>query len=141
MGESWPTLGAMTDEDWKDYERRMQEYDLAMERYLHDVDVHVRYGELSPYGRLGRLSARPTRPIAPERRRPGAFAKPTGAGRKVRNAQELRSAFCLWRQQPRSGGLQSDFAEWLGLTDDRQIRRYCRDYNLPWSELLRTACE
>jgi hypothetical protein len=131
----------MTDEDWKDYARRVQEYDRAMERYLRDVDVHVRYGERSPYGRLGRLSARPTRPIPPARLGTGAFVKPHGAGRKVRNAQELRTAFCAWRQKPRSGRGQGDFAEWLGLTDDRQVRRYCRDYNLPWRELLRTGCE
>jgi len=129
----------MTDEDWKKYERRMQAYDRAMARYLQDVDLHVRYGERSPFGRLGRLSARPTRPIPPARR-PSEFVKPLGAGRKVRNAQELRAAFCAWRQQPPSSALQSDFAEWLGLGDDRQVRRYCRDYNLPWRELLGTDC-
>ena len=130
----------MTDEDWKDYERRMQVYDRALARYLFEVDLRVRYGERSPFGRLGRLSARPTPPIPPARRRPGAFVKPPGAGRKVRNAQELRAAFCAWRKQPRSGALQSDFAEWLGLNDDRQVRRYCRDYDLPWRELLGTDC-
>ena len=130
----------MTDEQWESYERRLQEYEFQMERYLREVDLRVRYGERSPYGPFGRLPLRPTRPRPPARLRPGAFVKPPGAGRKVRNSQELRAAFCAWRRQLPIRRGQVDFAEWLGLTDDRQVRRYCHDYNLPWKELLRTEC-
>jgi hypothetical protein len=129
----------VTDEDWKAYERRLAEYRQRLAAFERQLDLRVRYGPISPYGPLGRLGERPRPPDPPSRLVPRPFVKPLGAGRKLRNAQELRAAFCQWRDSG-SGRRQIDFAEWLGLADDRQVRRYCRDYEVPWGRLLRTDC-
>jgi hypothetical protein len=130
----------VTDDDWKAYERRLADYQARLQAYERQVDLRVRYGDESPYGPLGRLGLRPQPPHPPVRRGPGRFVKPYGAGRRIRNEQELRAAFCDWRRSEASGRRQIDFAAWLGLTDDRQVRRYCHDYGLPWGELLQIPC-
>jgi hypothetical protein len=130
----------VTDEEWQAYERRLADYERQLRAYERQRDLLVRYGRRSPYGPLGRLGSRPSPPDPPASRSPGRFVKPLGAGRRVRNQEELRASFCAWRDSDPKRRRQSDFAEWLGLTDDRQVRRYCQDYGLPWRELLRTRC-
>lgn len=131
----------VTDEDWKDYERRLAEYHWRLQAYERQLDLRARYGQQSPFGPLGRLGSRPQPPHPPPRRSPGRFVKPHGAGRRIRNKQELRAAFCDWRRSEGSGRRQVDFALWLGLADDRQVRRYCHEYDLPWRVLLQIPCD
>jgi hypothetical protein len=130
----------VTDEDWETYERRLADYERRLRAYERQVDLRLRYGDQSPYGPLGRLGARPSPPDPPASRNLGRFVKPPGGGRRLRNREELRRAFCDWRDSETKGRRQSDFAEWLGLADDRQVRRYCREYGMPWRELLTTRC-
>jgi hypothetical protein len=130
----------VTDDEWRAYERRLTDFERRLREYERQLDLRVRYGHHSPYGPLGPLGSRPAPPHPPVRRAPGRFVKPPGGGRRVRNQQELRAEFCAWRDSDTEGRRQSDFADWLGLTDDRQVRRYCRDYGLPWRELLKIPC-
>jgi hypothetical protein len=132
----------VTDDDKTEYRKLLADYERRMSAWQFQADQRMRYGgSMTPYGPLGPLGPRPLPPEPPPHRAASRFVKPRGAGRKVRNAQELRAAFCAWRTHRRRERTQANFAHWLGLSDDRQIRRYCDDYDLPWAQLLLAECD
>src|SRR5436309_2189387 len=103
----------VSDDDQAQFERDLADYERELRWWQSQADIRLRYGgSMTPYGRLGPLGPRPRPPEPPAHYAAGRFVKPVGAGRKVRNAGELRAAFCDWRRAPGSGRKQSDFAEW-----------------------------